>query len=225
MVAQAATARTSSSIAIVTPCGRVSMRHVTPCEVFRPARTRYSTSPAALTIASASSASPGSTFAGTVYVNATYRAGVGETAASANQASALTIAAGNGITVTLPSIVAGAFGVNLYLNVVSQSAGPFAVGAIYALGTYTRDDTTVTINLSQVNTGNTVAALPTDNSSANGYDGLLTVGLNSALSGYANSSGGSIGTNGDAVFQSAFNQMYLNNRANRSKSGWTPWSA
>jgi hypothetical protein len=159
-----------------------------------------STAPSTV-VASAGAAISGANFAGTATIQVTYRAGVGESPAS-TAGTAATIAAGDGIAGTLVAPPAGAYGTNVYLNVVTSSAG-LAVGTYFA-GFYPSNFAgAININPNNVVAGATAPS--SDTTSSNGYDGLLTVALNQ---GNLLTATGTFTSKGDTDLQTLFANGY-----------------
>ena len=179
--------------------------------------------PAAPTLASA--ATGGGIGAGTYFVTVTAVASGGESVPSSAATSAALTGSTNTLTVTFPALPSGATGWNIYIGTASATAGPFffqifvpAGYPSWTLSSYTASGVAL----------NTLATTLDTSAHPFGYDGMLTLLLNPAISGYVatylaastaaatlNSVGGNTligGTappaQGDGPWQTAFQVLY-----------------
>lgn len=166
-------------------------------------------------------ASGGSISNGTYYTVITAVASGGESVTNATQQSA-TVSSGS-LSVTLPSLPAGATGFNIYVSAASGTGGPYYFQQSVPAG-YAGSAIILTALSTSSATLPSIAATGDTTANPNGYDGMLTVFLNPALSGYVgtysvagtlanslNSVGGSVaGTTacGDTPWQTAFATLY-----------------
>ena len=166
------------------------------------------------------SASTGGTIpAGTYSVMLTAVAGGGESAPSAVVTSGTAVTGTGTVTITFPPMPSGGMGWNVWM--LNASSGNFFFQQSVPNGNLN------VVLTSFNNTGPTTASTSTVDSTANpnGYDGLLTVGLNPSLSGYVayyvvnstpaktqNSISGAAASGtpavGDAPWQQAFAALY-----------------
>ena len=166
--------------------------------------------------------SVGSITSATYYIVITAVGSGGESVTNAAQQSV--VVSTGGISVTLPALPSGATGFNIYSSIAAGTGGPYYfqmfVPAAYA-------GSAVILTQTPVNTTPSLGSIATvsdTTANPNGYDGMLTVLLNPAVSGYVgtyavagtlansvNSIGGGVaGTTaqGDLPWQTAFGALY-----------------
>lgn len=167
----------------------------------------------------ANAATGGTVAAGTYYCVITAVASGGETVTNATQQSTTTTGTTSVITVALPAALpSGATGFNIYIG--TATGGPYFfqmfVPAAYA-------GQTITLTSTPASTG---AALPSvagtidTTANPNGYDGMLTVLLNPAVSGYVGTY--AIGASAAATVNSVGGLTKVGGTA-PTPCGDTPW--
>lgn len=158
--------------------------------------------------------------AGTYYINVTTDAGVsingfGESILGTEVSE--TVAAGDVLTVTVSTAVAGALGYNIYVGTATGAANLKYQGTLKGTGTFTIQGAgaLVTGNNAAYSTSGAAASRATADTSAyaTGYDGILPTVLGSN-SGYNNAINSTFSTsNPGGEFQTVFAQLYQNVKA------------
>jgi len=159
--------------------------------------------------------------AGTYYINVTADAGVsangfGESILGTEVSE--TVAAGDVLTVTVSTAVAGALGYNIYVGTATGAANLKYQGTLKGTGTFTIQGAAaagLTGNNAAYSTSGAAASRASADTSAyaTGYDGILPTVLG-ANSGYNNSINSTFSTaNPGSEFQTVFAQLYQSVKA------------
>ena len=152
----------------------------------------------------------------TYYINVTADAGIsgsgfGESILGTETSEA--VAAGDVLTVTVSTAVAGALGYNIYVGTTTGAANLKYQGTLKGTGTFTIQGATATNltgnNAALTTTGAAASRASTDTSAyATGYDGILPTVLGSN-SGYNNSINSTFSTSNPGVeYQTVFSRLY-----------------
>jgi hypothetical protein len=157
----------------------------------------------------------------TYYITVTSDAGIsgngfGESIAAAEVSEV--VGAGDVLTVTVSTPVAGALGYNIYVGTTTGLANLKYQGTLKAPGTFTIGGAGTTVLANQVvySTSGAAASRATADTSAyaTGYDGILPTVLNPAISGAINAVNSTFSTANPGVeFQNVFATMYQNVKA------------
>ena len=160
--------------------------------------------------------------AATYYVNVTADAGIsgngfGESILGTEASTA--VAAGDVLTITVSTAVAGALGYNIYVGTATGAANLKYQGTLKGTGTFTIQGAGTAgltgNNAAFTTTGAAATRASADTSAyATGYDGILPTVLNPAISGAINSINSTFSTANPGVeFQNVFATMYQNVKA------------
>jgi hypothetical protein len=157
----------------------------------------------------------------TYYITVTADAGIsgngfGESIAAAEVSEV--VGAGDVLTVTVSTPVAGALGYNIYVGTATGLANLKYQGTLKAPGTFTIGGAGTTVLANQVvfsTTGAAASRATADTSAyATGYDGILPTVLNPSISGAINAVNSTFSTANPGVeFQNVFATMYQNVKA------------
>ena len=164
--------------------------------------------------------SGGAIAAGTYKVVITAVSSGGESVTNAAEQSVTTASANLAVQVVFPALPSGATGWNIYMTAIGISGGPYFFQANvpggFAQWTLTANATTGGFLPTIATTGDTTA-------NPNGYDGLLTVGLNPSVSGFV----GTYVSNALASFASSGNSVgglsVMGTTKITTPVGDTPW--
>jgi hypothetical protein len=107
----------------------------------------------------------------------------GESVTNATAFTATTATTNLSITLTLPALPSGATGFNVYLSAIGGGAGPFFFQSFFP-GAFAGNAVVLTSATATSASLPSIAGTIDTTANPNGYDGMLTVLLNPALSGY-----------------------------------------